>query len=369
MKIPQADLKAQYESIKGEVTEAIGEVLASTQFVRGYASKKFEENFARFCETEFAVGVANGTDALMLALRALGIGAGDEVIIPTFTFTATGEAVHWVGARLVFVDVDPRNYTIDVEQVERRITAKTRAIIPVHLYGHPADMDAILDLAKKHDLKVIEDAAQAHGALYKGRKIGSLGHAATFSFYPGKNLGAYGDAGGVVTNDPKIAETVRKLGDHGSVRKYQNDVLGFNSRLDGIQGAVLDIKLRHLDGWTQRRREITEFYNEAFKDMQAIQTPEESEWAEGVYHLYVIQVKNRDEVKTRLNEAGVGAAVHYPRPLHLQKCYEFMGLGEGSFPVSEQAGQRVLSLPNYPEMTEEMLQYVVQNVKNAIQSS
>ncbi len=366
MKIPQADLKAQYATIKNEVMQAISGVIENTQFVRGPASKAFEESFARYCETEFAVGVANGTDALMLALRAVGIGAGDEVITSPFTFTATGEAIHWVGAKPVFVDIDPENYTIDVSKIEEKITDRTRAIIPVHLYGHPADMDAILQIARKHDLKVIEDAAQAHGALYKGRKAGCFGHAGCFSFYPGKNLGAYGDAGGVVTNDAKVIENIRKLGDHGSSKKYENDMLGFNSRLDGIQGAVLNVKMKYIAQWTKRRREIAQYYNEALKDAAAIETPKESSWAEAVYHLYVIQVDNRDEIKQKLNEAGIGAAIHYPRPLHLQACYDFLGQGKGSFPVSERAGERVLSLPNYPEMTEGMLVEVVGKVKEVV---
>ena len=267
MKIPQADLKAQYDTIKEDVHQAIHDVIASTQFVRGSASTAFEEAFAAYCETDYAVGVANGTDALLLTLRATGIGEGDEVITSPFTFTATGEAIHWVGSKPVFVDIDPENYTLDPRKIEAAITDKTRAIIPVHLYGHPADMDAILAVAKEHDLIVIEDAAQAHGARYKGRRVGSFGPAACFSFYPGKNLGAYGDAGAVVTSDVKIADTVRRLGDHGSSKKYENDMLGFNSRLDGIQAAVLNVKMQHIERWTQRRREIAQFYNQAFRNV------------------------------------------------------------------------------------------------------
>ncbi len=361
--IPQVDLKAQYATIKKEVDQAIAEVIESTQFVRGKAVAEFEKAFAGYCGVSHAVGVANGTDALMLALRALGVGAGDEVITTPFTFTATTEAIHWVGAKVVFVDIDPENYTIDVGQLESKITERTRAIVPVHLYGHPADMDAILELAKKHDLKVIEDAAQAHGALYKGKRVGSFGHAACFSFYPGKNLGAYGDAGGVVTNDAKIAETVKILGDHGSARKYENDFLGFNSRLDGIQGAVLNVKLKYLDPWNQRRRAIADLYNRAFTEVDEIATPRESTWAESVYHLYVVQTGNREALKQKLNEAGIGAALHYPRPLHLQKAYDFMGHKRGAFPVAEQAADRVLSLPNYPEMTDEMVGEVVERLK------
>ncbi|MFQ5771698.1 MAG: DegT/DnrJ/EryC1/StrS family aminotransferase, partial [bacterium] len=310
--IPQADLKAQYETIKEEVMQAMTEVIESTQFVRGKAVKEFEQAFARYCDTTYAVGVGNGTDALLLALRALGIGPGDEVITVPFTFTATAEAIHWVGATIVFVDVCSENYTIDVNQIEAHITERTRVIMPVHLYGHPADMEPILNLAKKFDLKVVEDAAQAHGARYKGQRVGSFGQAAGFSFYPGKNLGAYGDAGAVVTNDPKIAENVKKLGDHGSSKKYENDQMGFNSRLDGLQGAILNVKLKHLDNWNQRRREIAKLYNQAFQDIEAIEAPGESSWAEPVYHLYVIQVDNRDELKQKLNDAGIGAGIHYP---------------------------------------------------------
>jgi dTDP-4-amino-4,6-dideoxygalactose transaminase len=371
MNIPQADLKAQYQTIRDDINRAILEVVESTQFVRGKAVRDFEETFGRYCECQFAVGVANGTDALLLALRALGIGEGDEVITAPFTFTATAEAIHWVGAKIVLVDINPENYTIDPRQIEEKISARTKAIIPVHLYGHPADMDAILAIAKKYDLKVLEDAAQAHGALYKGRKVGSIGHAAGFSFYPGKNLGAYGDAGAVTTNDPKVAENVKMLGDHGSLKKYQNDAMGFNSRLDSIQAAVLNVKLKHLDRWNRRRREITEIYNEALRSVEEITLPQVSPWAEHVYHLYVIRVSgtdplrgnHRDALKQRLNDAGIGAAIHYPRPLHLQKAYEFLGLKKGSFPVSERAAEQVLSLPNYPEMTDDMVKLVAEKVK------
>ncbi|MCG8604199.1 DegT/DnrJ/EryC1/StrS family aminotransferase [bacterium] len=366
LKIPQADLRAQYELIKDEVHEAVKNVLESTQFVRGQASRDFEESFARYCQTDHAVGVANGTDALMLTLRAAGIRPGDEVITVPFTFTATGEAIHWAGAKPVFVDICQENYTMDVKQIESRISDRTRAIIPVHLYGHPADMDGILEIAQAHDLTVVEDAAQAHGALYKGRKAGSIGDAGCFSFYPGKNLGAYGDAGGVVTNDSRIAEQVKKLGDHGSTKKYCNELMGFNSRLDSIQGAVLSVKLQYLDKWIQKRREITDYYNSAFEAVEQIVTPDESQWAESVYHLYVIQVENRDSLKQRLNQVGIGAAIHYPRPLHLQESYSFLGQPVGSFPVSERVADRVMSLPNYPEMTEKMLEYVVEKVKEYV---
>ncbi len=366
IKIPQANLKAQYETIKDEIHQVMDEVIENTQFVRGKSVKAFEEAFARYCETDYAVGVGNGTDALLLALRAVGIGPGDEVITVPFTFTATAEAIHWVGAKVVFVDINAENYTIDVQQIEDSITDKTRAIMPVHLYGHPADMQPILNIAKKYDLKVIEDAAQAHGARYKNQRVGSMGHVSGFSFYPGKNLGAYGDAGGVTTNDPKIAENIRKLGDHGSSKKYANDMLGFNSRLDGLQGAVLGVKLKYLDKWNQRRREITKIYNQAFQDLKEMALPGESPWAEPVYHLYVVQVDNRDALKQKLNDAGIGAGIHYPIPLHLQKAYEFMGLQKGRFPVAERAAERVLSLPNYPEMTNDELEYVVKKVKELV---
>jgi len=369
MKIPQADLKAQYAAIKSEVMQAIAGVIENTQFVRGSAVQAFEEKFASYCEVEHAVGVANGTDALMLALRAVGVGEGDEVITSPFTFTATGEAIYWVGAKPVFVDISPANYTINPDKIEEKITAKTKAIIPVHLYGHPCDMESIMQIAQKHDLHVIEDAAQAHGARYNGKRVGSLGHLACFSFYPGKNLGAYGDAGAVVTNNTKIAEKIRRLGDHGSSKKYENDMMGFNSRLDGVQGAVLGVKINYIEAWTARRREIAQYYNDAFANVNAVQSPIESSWAECVYHLYVIQLENRAEVKQKLNEAGIGAAIHYPRPLNLQKSYDYLKQGRGSFPVAEQAGEKVLSLPNYPEMTEQMMAEVVNILKKAIISS
>ncbi len=315
-----------------------------------------------------AVGVANGTDALMLALRAVGVGEGDEVITTPFTFAATVEAIHWAGAKIVFVDINTENYTIDIKQIEEKITARTRAIIPVHLYGHPADMESILELAREYDLKIIEDAAQAHGALYKGKRVGSFGTASTFSFYPGKNLGAYGDGGAVVTNDVKVADNVRKLADHGCLNKYEHEQPGFNSRLDSIQAAVLNVKLKYLDDWTKRRREIARFYNEVFAQTSEVITPKESSWAEAVYHLYVVQVPNRDILKQKLNEAGIGAGIHYPIPLHLQKAYGFLDLKKDSYPVSEKAAESVLSLPNYPEMTDEMVGVVVNKFKSFLNS-
>ncbi|MFQ5640179.1 MAG: DegT/DnrJ/EryC1/StrS family aminotransferase [bacterium] len=365
-RIPQADLKAQYASIKEDVNAALLEVVESSQFVRGQAVRDFEEAYARYCQVEHAVGVGNGTDALMLALRALGIGEGDEVITVPFTFTATTEAIHWVGAKIVFVDIREDNFTMAVDQIEECISDRTRAIIPVHLYGHPVDMEPIIDIAKKYDLKILEDAAQAHGAFYRGKRVGSFGHAAAFSFYPGKNLGAYGDAGAVVTNDSKVAENIKKLGDHGSLKKYQNNELGFNSRLDSMQAAVLNVKLSHLDRWNARRREIANVFNDAFQNVDAIETPVTSSWAEPVFHLYVIKVKDRDTLKQKLNEAGIGAAIHYPAPLHLLKAYEFLNNPKGRFPVSELAAERVLSLPNYPEMTDAMIEYVVEKVKEFV---
>ncbi|MFQ5823057.1 MAG: DegT/DnrJ/EryC1/StrS family aminotransferase [bacterium] len=364
--IPQADLKAQYETIKDEIKEAIEAVLQSTQFVRGRFVYEFEEKFSSYCQSKYAVGVGNGTDALCLALRAVGIRPGDEVITVPFTFTATAEAIHWVGAKIVFVDISPDNYTMDLQQVEAKITEKTRAIIPVHLYGHPADMEPILNFAKKYNLKVIEDAAQAHGALYKNKRVGSLGHAAGFSFYPGKNLGAYGDGGAVVTNNPNIAENVKKLGDHGSLKKYQNDELGFNSRLDSLQAAILQVKLAYLDKWNQRRREIAKLFDQAFQDREDVITPKVSPWAVPVFHLYVIQVEHRDPLKQNLNKIGIGAGVHYPKPLHLLQAYQFLGYSKGSFPISERLAEKVLSLPNYPEMSDEMIEYVAENVKKLV---
>jgi len=299
MSIPLVDLKAQYQSIKPEIDSAIQQILDNTAFIGGQAVKDFESNFARFCKADYCVGVASGTDALFLALKALNIGQGDEVIVPATSFIATSEAVTAVGAKVVFVDVDEHSYNIDVSKIEDKITARTKAIIPVHLYGQPADMDPINEIAQRHNLKVIEDSAQAHGAEYKGRRTGTLGDVACFSFYPGKNLGAYGDAGAVVTNNEEIAKKVRMMANHGRLKKYDHLFEGVSSRLDGIQAAILDAKLRHLEDWTVSRRNVAAAYNDLLSNLEEVALPKEEAYAKHVYHLYVIHMSYRLQIETR----------------------------------------------------------------------
>jgi len=319
--IPFVDLKAQYDSIKEEIDEAIQNVINNTSFIMGEELKKFEKEFASFCNTKYAIGVANGSDALILALKACGIGEGDEVITVPHTFISTAEAISNVGGKVVFIDIEPKTYTMDVSKIEEKINKKTKAIIPVHLYGQPADMDPIIELAKKYNLKVIEDAAQAHGAEYKGEKVGSIGDVACFSFYPGKNLGAYGDAGIVVTDNEEIAEKVKLLRNHGRItKKYEHEIEGYSSRLDNLQAAILRIKLTYLNEWNDRRRNNAKKYNKLLSNIGGIITPYEADYAKHVYHLYVIRVvkEGRDKLREELKSKGIATGIHYPIPLHLQ---------------------------------------------------
>jgi dTDP-4-amino-4,6-dideoxygalactose transaminase len=362
MQIPFVDLKVQHEAIREELDREFRKVFEKTAFIMGPALAEFEEAFARYCGVKHAIGVANGTDALLLALKAFGIGPGDEVITAVNTFIATAEAIVHAGATPVFVDCDPQTYTLDVSQIRAKISSRTKAIIPVHLYGQPADMDPIVELAKNYGLHVIEDAAQAHGATYRGRKAGSMGHVACFSFYPAKNLGAYGDAGAVVTNDDAIALTVRKLRDHGGVEKYRHDLVGYNSRLDTLQAAVLLVKLRYLDAWNRRRQENARLYDELLAEVPGVVTPKVLEGATHVYHLYVIRVErgSRDELQRFLRERGVHTGIHYPQPLHLTPALRFLGYTAGDFPIAERFASQILSLPMYPELTREQIEYVVE---------
>jgi len=357
MQVNFVDLKAQYQSIKDEVAEAIDGVLGSCAFIN---SRAFEADFAAFVGTQHCVGLGNGTDALCLALQAAGIGAGDEVITAANTFIATAEGITYTGAIPVFVDCDPVTYNLDPELLAAAITPRTKAIIPVHLYGQPADMDPILAVAKKHDVMVIEDAAQAHGALYKGRRIGTLGRMACFSFYPGKNLGAYGDAGAVTTDDEELATHIRKLSDHGSNVKYQHDFPGMNSRLDGIQGAVLSVKLRHLDDWTEKRIAAAARYSEGLQDVCVV--PQTVADVRHVFHLYVIQVENRDELMNHLNEQGVACGIHYPVPLPLTPAYAKLGYKADQFPVASRLADRIVSLPMHGDLTGDQIEHVVASV-------
>jgi len=366
MNIPLVDLKKQYDSIKSEVDAAIKDVIEQTAFVGGPFVKAFEEAFARYCGVKHCVGVANGTDAIFIALRALGIGAGDEVITVANSFVATSEAIKMAGAQVVFVDSNPTTYTIDVSKIEAKITPKTKAIVPVHLYGQPADMDPILALAKKYGLRVVGDAAQAHGATYKGRPISQLADITCFSFYPGKNLGAYGDAGALVTNDETLAANARMFANHGRTKKYDHDFEGVNSRLDGLQAAILSVKLRHLDEWTESRRRIAHRYNQALEGSGLV-LPEELPDVRAVYHLYVVQVPEgkRDALQEYLTANGIGAGVHYPIALPYLQAYKHLGHGYGDFPVSLKASGEILSLPLFPELTEEQQDYIVAKITSA----
>lgn len=361
IKVPFLDLQTQYRELKTEIDSAITEVLETSGFILGPEVAKFEKNFAQFNEVGFSIGVANGTDSLRLAYEALGIGAGDEVIIPAHTFVATAIGVMEVGATPVLVDIDPNSFLIDYEKLEAAVTSRTKAICPVHLYGRVCDMDTVMGFASKHGLRVVEDTAQAHGARWKGKRAGTFGAFGSFSFYPGKNLGAYGDGGALVTASETLASTVRKLRNYGSEIKYQHPFKGINSRLDGVQAAVLNVKLKHLEGWNQKRWEAAKRYNqllEAFAG-DGLVLPELCTQAEHVFHLYVIRVQNRDQVLKSLGDLGVSAGIHYPSPFHLQGGYESLGYKQGAFPITEKISGEILSLPMFPEITEEQQQHVV----------
>lgn len=347
--IPFLDLKAQYQSIQDEVLEAVKNTFASTQFALGKQVQAFEEEFAAYSGGRYGVGVNSGTSALHLALLAAGVGAGDEVITVSCTFVATVAAIDYVGAKPVFVDVNPQTLNMDVTQIEAAITDRTKAILPVHLHGQPADMDPIIEIAQRHRLTTIEDAAQAHGAEYKGRRVGSIGDFGCFSFYPGKNLGAYGEAGMVVTNNDEYARTIRMLRDWGQQRKYHHVLKGFNYRMDGVQGAILRTKLRHLDAWTEARRVNAAYYNELLAESN-VQTPVEMPYARHVYHVYTVRTPARDKVQESLQTSGIQTGIHYPIPVHLQEAYSDFGCVAGDFPVTEQAANELLSLPMYPEL-------------------
>jgi dTDP-4-amino-4,6-dideoxygalactose transaminase len=364
MRVPFLDLNAHHHAIQDEILAAIREVIESGAFAGGPFVAKFEEDFAAYCHTRFAVGVGSGTDALWLALLACGIGAGDEVITVPNSFLATAEAISISGAAPVFVDVDPRTYTMDPELLEAAITPRTKAIIPVHLFGQMADMDPIMEIARRHKLVVIEDACQAHGAEYKGRRAGSLGHAGCFSFYPGKNLGAMGEAGAVVTNDPAIQEKIQLLRDHGQRAKYYHSLIGWNARMDGIQGAVLRVKLKALDKSNAARRSRARLYENRLGNGRDLITPKEAEYGTHVYHVYAVRVRGRDQLQRALADRGIASAIHYPIPIHLQEAYGHLKLGRGSFPVAERCAEEFLSLPMFPELTPEQIETVVREVNS-----
>jgi dTDP-4-amino-4,6-dideoxygalactose transaminase len=389
MKVPFLNLNAQYESIKDEIHSVLQQVLDSSAFAGGPFVTRFEEAFAAYCQTCYAIGVGSGTDALWMALLALGIGSGDEVITVPNTFIATTEAIFFCGAKPVFVDVDERTCNLDPNRLEDYLKKKDKgkmdrssrdplapnleprtsnlgrikAIIPVHLYGQPAEMESIIEIAQKYELFVIEDACQAHGAEYKGKRAGSLGMAGCFSFYPGKNLGAYGEAGAVVTNDKELADMMRMFRDHGQSRKYYHDMVGWNARMDGFQGAVLGVKLKYLEDWNNSRRKNAALYRKYLSGVEGVILPEEAAYARHVYHLYPIQVKNRDRILEALAGKEIYCGIHYPVPLHLQKAYSSLGYRSGDYPVAEAISSELLSLPMFPELTEEQIEYVAQSLK------
>jgi dTDP-4-amino-4,6-dideoxygalactose transaminase len=363
--IPLVDLTAQYHSIKEEIDAAIRTTLESGHFILGPAVSKFEQDIASYLGVDHAIGLASGTDALVLALRALDIGADDDVIVPAYTFFATAGTVMAAGAKPIFVDIDPVTYEMDVAQIKDRITSRTKAIIPVHLYGHPADMKPILELAHSYGLKVIEDNAQAFGATYRGKKTGSIGDIGCLSFFPTKNLGAFGDGGMVVTNDPVLAERMRMLRTHGWKKKYYSEEVGYNSRLDALQAAILQAKLPHVDSWNEKRREIARHYSERLAEL-GITVPVECEWGRHVYHLYIIRSERRDELQAFLKEKGIASEVYYPLPPHLAiPCRKF-GYQEGDCPHAERASRETLALPLYPELTTERQDKVIASVREFV---
>ena len=365
MKVPFVDLKAQYATLKDEVGEAMSRVLESASFILGEEVRLFEEEFAAYCQVDHCVGLDSGTSALELALRAYDIGPGDEVITVANSFIATASAIAFTGAKPVLVDIDPRSYNLDVAAVERAITPRTRAVIPVHLYGHPADMGPLLEIARDRRLVVIEDACQAHGARFEGRRVGSLGHVGCFSFYPGKNLGAYGDGGALVTNDAAVAEKVRMLRNYGQLRKYYHKFIAYNRRLDSLQAAILRVKLRYLDGWNTARARNARLYDQLLATTPVV-TPCALDGVSHVYHLYVIRVQKRDALQAYLRERGIETGIHYPVPIHLQEAYGYLGYRKGDYPVTEEFAGQILSLPMYPELSVEQTSYVAAAVRDFV---
>lgn len=395
MKVPFLDLKAQYESIREEIQSALNGVIENTAFAGGPFVSQFEKEFAEFCGIKHCMGVGSGTEALWMALRGFGLGPGDEVITVPNTFIATAEAISFCGATPVFVDIDEQTYTIDPNKLEDYLkkrfcsgpaapshsgsssiggstsalqhgstVSRPKAVIPVHLFGQVADMDPIMELARKYGLAVIEDACQAHGAEYKGKEAGTIGDAGCFSFYPGKNLGAYGEAGAVVTHDDTLAEKIKKLRDHGQSRKYSHELVGWNGRMDGIQGAVLSVKLKHLSAWNESRRKNAALYNHLLKNRNGVVAPREADYGKHIYHVYAIRSQNRSTLLNALAEKAIGYGIHYPVPIHLQDAYEFLGIKKGSFPIAEKCAEELVSLPMFPELKDEQIEYVVNEIQS-----
>jgi dTDP-4-amino-4,6-dideoxygalactose transaminase len=364
MKVPFLNLKIQNDVAKEEIEKDIKSVIETCAFAGGPFVEKFEDDFAKYCNTKYALGVGNGTDALWVILIALGIGKGDEVITTPNSFIATAEAISFSGAKPVFVDVEEKYYSMNYKMLEKAITPRTKAIIPVQIFGQICDMDPILEIAKKHKLYVIEDACQAHGAEYKGKRAGSIGDAGAFSFYPGKNLGAFGEAGAVVTNNDEIAAKIKMFRDHGQSRKYFHDIVGWNARMDGIQGAVLKAKLKHLDKWNEERSKIAKIYREKLSDIKEIILPNENNLGKHIYHIYAIRVKNRDNFMNFMKDNDIGCAIHYPVPIHLQNAYKDLGLKKGTFPVAEQIAEEFVSLPMFPGLTNQEIDFTVDKIRD-----
>jgi len=361
--IPYFDLPAQLRSIRKDLDAALARTIDHCSFCLGPDVVQFEKDFAKFIGAEHCVGFNSGTSALHVALLLLGVGPDDEVITTPFTFVATSWAISYVGAKPVYVDVDDATFNLDSKLIERAITPRTRAVLPVHLYGHPFDLDAILAVCRKHKLPLVEDAAQAHGAMYKGKIVGTSGQMSCFSFYPGKNLGACGEGGALVTNNAAFDKRARSLREHGSTVRYYHDEVGYNYRMEGFQGATLGVKLKHLNKWTAERRRVAHRYHELLAGTP-LQLPREADYAQSAWHLYVVRHPRRDDLKKHLEASGIGCALHYPLPLHLQKCYAHLGHKAGDFPVAEKAARECLSLPIYPELTDRQIQRVAEVVKN-----
>lgn len=368
MTVPFLNLRAAHDPLKAEIMAAIQQVIDSNAFAGGPFVAKFDEEFAAYCHTKFSIGLGHGTEALWLPLLALGVGPGDEVITVPSTFMATAEAISYCGAKPVFVDIEDTTYTMNPALLEKAITPKTKAIIPVHLFGQVADMDPILEIANRHGIPVIEDACQAHGAEYKGRRAGSIGVAGAFSFYPGKNLGAMGEAGATTTNDSELKKKVETLRDHGQAKKYYHSMIGWNARMDGMQGAILSIKLKHLDRGNEGRRTNAALYQKLLAGENNIIVPQEAPGRKHVYHLFAIRTKNRDAVIDALAKRSISCGIHYPIPVHLQDAYKHLGLGRGSFPVSERCADEFISLPMFPELTSDQVETVVRELKLAVRS-
>lgn len=369
MNVPFLDLKAHHEPHRAEFLAAIAEVVDSNAFAGGRFAAQFEEEFASFCGVDHAIGVGSGTDALWLALLAMGVGPGDEVITVPNSFIATAEAISFTGATPVFVDVDEKTYNLDPNLLEGAITERTKAVIPVHLFGQPAAMGPILEIARRHNLRVLEDAAQAHGAEYNSARIGSLGDAGAFSFYPGKNLGAFGEAGAVTTNDAELAQKIRIIRDHGQSKKYHHDVVGWNGRMDGIQAAVLSLKLKRIEESTEARRSHARHYDSKLGSLEGVAAPAAAPGVRHVYHIYAIRVADREHVMSTFQERGVATAIHYPVPIHLQEAYRDLGYGPGSFPIAEESAFQFVSLPMYPELSSGQIDYVAESLREILETN